>query len=567
MNFPIKVTVKGKGPETLSKQTYLAAGGEGMVCQKGGLAYKIYHDPKRMIPEAKIRELQVLAGLNNVLGPQDILLDPKSKQPIGFTMPYISKTEFLCRLFNKNFKASNGVSTDMTVEMVKIMQQTLEAIHKENILVVDFNEMNFLTSDRFTNVFFIDVDSYQTPNHKATAIMESIRDRKVVNQQFSELSDWYSFAVVSFQMYMGYHPYRKGKHPNYKPAEWGKRMDDNVSVFHPDITLGDNWKTWDLIPQAHFDWYQRVFGVTGERSIPPLPDGAVLAAVLKPVLISGTDKFDVQHVHDYKDTILGTYFYNGVACVITQAGVYVGTNLVKRFTQKVRRLSLAEVVGTHPVVVSHEGLDLTFSTLDDKKVGTVAADAAMQHNGNIYSIYNGVLLESSFQLIGQKVLHMSKQVAKVFEPATKLFPGVAVQDILGNCWLAIPYKPGACTNIPVKEMDDQRVVDARYENGIFIAITEKDRKYNRYVLHFDEKHQHYTHRLDEDVPYYGINFTTLKNGVCIHTPTDVQVEVFKDNKAIKMLDGPPFNTGTRLVNDSTTVMFVDGSRLYSVRLK
>ena len=49
MNFPLKIIVQGKGPETLDKNSYVAAGGEGTVCRKGGTAYKIYHDPKKMI--------------------------------------------------------------------------------------------------------------------------------------------------------------------------------------------------------------------------------------------------------------------------------------------------------------------------------------------------------------------------------------------------------------------------------------------------------------------------------------------------------------------------------------
>ena len=48
------------------------------------------------------------------------------------------------------------------------------------------------------------VDSYQTAHYPATAIMPSVRDWKVPLHDFSELSDWFSFAIVSFQVFLGF---------------------------------------------------------------------------------------------------------------------------------------------------------------------------------------------------------------------------------------------------------------------------------------------------------------------------------------------------------------------------
>jgi len=566
MNFPLKVAIKGKGVETLNKQSYLAAGGEGTVCQKGGLAYKIYHDPKRMIPVSKIQELQQLEGIPNVLGPRDILLDPKSNTPIGFTMPFMKKTEYLCRLFNKNFKQDNNISPDMVVEMVKIMQETLAKIHQHKILVVDINEMNFLTSLLWDQVFFIDVDSYQTPGHKATALMETVRDRTTPKGQFTEMSDWFSFAIVSFQLYMGYHPYKKGRHPQFKPKDWSARMDQNISIFHKDIDLADNWKTWDLIPKPHLEWYQRVFR-DKERSIPPLPDGVTVIGVLQPVVVTGTDKFEVTLVKDFKDKLLGTYFFNGFQHGITEKHLYSNHNVLKTFTSKIKKVSLAQVIGATPVVVFHDGNEVRFENVDGTNIGTIAASQAMQYNGCIYTVYNGKMTENTFKSFPNKTAHLTKQVGNVFEPATKLFPGVAVQDILGKCWMAIPYSPGKLSNLNIPELDGQRIIDAKFENNVCIVVSEKDGQYNRTVLCFDAQVTHYTCRIDEDVDFTGVNFTTLKNGVCIHIPADDRVEVFKDNSTVKVVNDPPFSTDMKLVNDSTGVMFINRNKLYSVSLK
>ena len=58
--------------------------------------------------------------------------------------------------------------------------------------------------------------------------MDSVRDRHAAG--WNEGTDWFSFALVSFQMFVGIHPY-KGKHPALKTLD--ERMAQNVSVLHP----------------------------------------------------------------------------------------------------------------------------------------------------------------------------------------------------------------------------------------------------------------------------------------------------------------------------------------------
>lgn len=572
MNLPAKVAVKGKGIVTLNKNSYVAAGGQGTVCQQGGIAYKIYHDPKHMIPVPKIEELKALKQLPNVLGPQEILLDPKNNKPIGFTMPFVSKTEFLCRLFNSNFKSDNNINPDTIIELVKCLQTTLSEIHKERILVVDLNEMNFLSDLNYTLAYFIDVDSYQTTSYKAAALMETVRDRQAPPGQFTKLTDWFSFAIVAFQLYMGYHPYRKGKHPKYKAKDWSERMDKNISIFHPDISLADNWKNWDVIPQPHFEWFKRVFH-NKERSIPPLPEGIVLVSIQKPIMITGTDKFEVKLIHKYDDDILRLYFFNGIQYVVTKKSVYKNISKWHIFKKTPKRFSMGLVIGDEPVKATLSDNMLYFN---DGDIGKIAANAAMHYNGAIYSIYNNNLIETTFKKSPVKTLMINKNVCNIFSPATKLYSGVAVQDILNTCWLAIPYAQKCCVNVHVKELDGQRIIDAKYENGICILISEKDGIYKRIVLCFkalsSENYRNdditaYTIRIDEDIIYNGINFTTLKNGVCINILNDDSIEIFQDNTKIKVIQDPPFKTNNRLFNDGTSVYFISQNSLYNVRLK
>ena len=162
---------------------------------------------------------------------------------------------------------------------------------------------------------------------------------------------------------------------------------------------------------------------------------------------------------------------------------------------------------------------------------------------------------------------MVKRICNVFEPATKLFKGVAVQDILGKCWLAIPFRLGACVNMPVKELDGYRIIDAKYENRFCILMAEKKGKYSRFVIFFDEQHSNYTIRVSEDINFDDINFTVNSKGVCILAIEDDKAEIFRDNNKVSCFDDFPVSSAMKLLTDGMTVMFINKKKIYSVNMK
>lgn len=566
ITYPFNLIVQNKGSESFTDSCYVAAGGEGTILKKGGKAYKIYHEEKKMIQVTKIQELQVLDKYDNILGPIDILFDYKrQKTPIGFSMLYIKDTEFLCRLFNQNFKNDNNIDPDDIIKLVRKMQETLIEIHKNKILVVDFNEMNFLMDKKtYTIPYFIDVDSYQTPSHRATAIMESIRDRQIKNNQWTEMSDWFSFGVVAFQLYMGIHPYR-GKHPSFKPNQWPERMEKNASLFCPGVQLPPSCPDMRVIPKPHLEWFKYIFD-KGGRSIPPFPDGAILVAIPQAVMISSTGKFEVKELASYDEGIRSVYFSNGYRYLITNRGVYKGDMLFYGFKTKMPRVGLVGVPNSNPLIVIQDGDIIKFQNEKDEVFGSIIADGAMEYNGRFYTLRGSALFENYFENFN-KPLHMVKRVCNVFESATKLYKGVAVQDVVGKCWLAIPFRSGSCANIPIPELDGYRIISSSYESQFCILMGEKKGKYSRFVLHFNEEHNDYTCRISEDVDFDDINFTVNAKGVCILAIENDKAEIFKDNNKVYDFDSPPFSSAMKLLTDGMTVMFINKKKLYSVNMK
>ncbi len=76
-----------QGEINLSKNHFVASGGEGHVFAKDGVAYKIYTDPSKMIPSGKIQELSAISD-PNVIRPLEVIVDQK-KHPVGYSTRFI----------------------------------------------------------------------------------------------------------------------------------------------------------------------------------------------------------------------------------------------------------------------------------------------------------------------------------------------------------------------------------------------------------------------------------------------------------------------------------------------
>jgi len=562
MDKNLKIVVN-KRTFNLTQSNYKSAGGEGSIYVKDGIGYKIYHEHKKAIHPNKIQELRALSYLKNVLAPLDVVYDYDSGKPVGFTMNFLDNVQFFCKLFTKSFRDRNNISQKMIVEIVKFMQKTLIEIHNHKILVVDYNEMNFLIDNAFKIVYHIDVDSYQTPSYPATALMESIRDRTSKNK-FTELTDWFSFGIIAFQLYIGTHPF-KGRHPKYSPKEIArlKMMDDDISVFHKDVTLPPNCQDFSAIPKPHLEWFKKVF-LNGERCIPPFADQIAAVAIVQKIIF-GNEHFLVEKDFEFLADIKDVKFFNGTRYVITEKGIFINKRQVYSFVGS-EKAELCNVVGSDPVIAKKAGDKLIFETLEKNELGTLLADGFMELNGFVYSAFNGTLIENSCTKFGSKVVHSTAVVCNIFH-SRKMFKGVVIQDILGECWVAIPWKQETCINMRIKEMDKFRIIDAKYENRFCVVIGERHGEYKRFVICFNEQHTEYNIRTEDNADLDDINFTVKENGICIMIIRDEKVEAFFNNSKIKVIENPPFDSSMELYNGEGKVFFANKKILYSVGLK
>ncbi len=553
-----------KSTTTLTDKDYLAAGGQGMVFAQKGLAYKIYHDKKQVIPVAKIQELSELQH-DNILAPIEPLYDAVTGAPIGFTMKYVKGVEFLCKIFTKTFRDKKNISPQEIATLVTQKQRTLQYVHTHSnhtILGVDLNEMNFLLSKALDQILFIDIDNYQTKNFPAQAIMDSIRDRKGKPGQFTELTDWFSWAIVTFQMYVGVHPF-KSRCKGFKPAEWSKRMDQGISCYHKDATLPTTCQPLSVIPKKHAGWYEAVFQ-HGERSVPPYADDITVAIAAVVRTIGSKGDFVVRELFQVPETIKNVYMSNGERYVVASGGIYNSQKKkVVTFHQphKKGKKGLCDVFGEAPLFVYHKDLEARFYELNGTEVGTIKAEDIMGSNGAVYTLNNGQLIENTFERFG-KLQHRIKMICEISK-SYKTFKGIVIQDDFMKCRAAIPFAIGKCVNINIEQLDGQRIIDARYERGISVIISEKQGKYFRNILCFNENHSDYTIQTEDVIDIYPVNFIVLPNQMCLLVD-DEKLSLFKNNKGRKEITNIPFDVSMRLYHDSMQVLFVDDRKLYSV---
>lgn len=565
----MKVYIQGKGGTDLTQQDFKASGGEGAIYVKGKTVYKVYHDRKKVIPASKIQELSVLTRPNIVV-PRDMLLDSKNV-PVGYTMDYHADTDALCKLFTKAFRQRNNIQPDQTAHQVKIMRDTVAHVHSHRILIVDLNEMNFLVkTPAFDDVFFIDVDSYQTPSWPATALMESVRDRHT--RGFSELTDWFAFAIVTFQMWIGIHPY-KGKHPTITTLD--ERMLRNISVMNKDVSVPAVCYPFDVIPHRQRDWYYAVFE-RGERCPPPSDTQAVAIPVHVTQQVSGSNLLTIMERLTLESDILAYYAQDGNEVIVCDGHVYVnkredpntgrkkiGDIPVAAFTAKMNRPWLAYLNGGRAQLYDCNGQLLNNFTCFASKV--------MECDGRVYLHSGNRVLEIEFTEVGNVTIVGSRQVGQVLEQSTQMHDGVVFQDLLGTLYASIFPRAGTCHQYRLKELEGFVVVEAKYENHVLMVIGSKKGTYNRFVFRFSPgfSDNSYDCRIVPDVAYIGLNFTVLDNGITVCMTEDEQLEIFsnaKGSSGVKLVDDPAIDAGMKLFHNGTQLLFAKGNKLYSATM-
>jgi hypothetical protein len=554
--------INGKIIRPFSDTDFKCKGGEANLYIRGGIAYKICHTPSIMIPEAKVKELQALDS-PLIVKPIDYIFDESIL--IGFTMKALDASCVpLVKLFTNSFRDAHAITNDHIIALCQNIKDETHDIHSKNILIVDGNELNYMVDDDFVTPYFIDVNSWKTPNFPATAIMPSIKD--FATKGFSVYTDWFSFAVVSFQLFIGMHPFG-GIADGFKKKDLAGRIKANVSILNPKVIVPDAARDFSLIPAAYMDWYFKLFE-KGERILPPaLPGDAGIISV-QVILVQSTNNFEIQEIKEYPDDVVyyGNFFGRKITktkkkLYVNKAGFNINPGVEIMYV-------MPEMV---PLFIKIHENHINFFTPDvplTVKDVNIKCSNMMIINNILYLKNRGKIVEMHFEMFGATVVPTPKKVWKCEEQSSEMFSGVIAQSLLGDAFLVIPHD-GKCKNVKVPELDDYRVIDAKYDNGICVIIGHKDNQYDKLIFKFDAGVK-YNLRIIEDVDYLPINFVTLDNGVCIMINEDDSVEIFLnrlDKNDVKRIEDPEIHSTMKLTKDGIVAMFMKGNKVFSIKTK
>lgn len=561
--------VQGQSEIRLDKSDFKAQGGEGAVYVKGSTAYKIYTDPQRAIPPPKILELSALTH-PNIIRPVDVLLDAKNR-PVGYSMRAVGKSYALCQLFPKAFRQRNNLTPETMLGLVRKLGEGVSHIHAKGILLVDLNEMNFLVAEDFAEIFFIDVDSYQTPSHPATVLMESVRDRHA--RTFTTGSDWFSFAVVSFQMFVGIHPF-KGTYPPHqnlpdKETKLDARMRANVSVLRPEVSIPASCLPFSTIPRAYLDWYRAVFE-EGKRLPPPenaqQPALTLTTPGALPPRHTGSPHFEITETQEFDSEII---WHDGLV-TITRKSVYFGG---EKFTKPQFDVKVAVTARLRrPVAAFMDGGRPCFYDLTSARnleLG-IEGEEIMLCNGQFYIKQGENIFAIEFIELRGGILPGVKLAGNVMMKSTRMFEGLAIQNLLGAYYASIFPSPGVCHQVRLPELDGYQIVDVRLYRQVLVFVGAKAGRYDKLIFRFADDFSGYDARAVPDISSTNIDFTVLDNGVVLHLTDEDTLEVFSRRKGssdVKVFRDTSIQGDAKLFHTGAQALLARGSKLYKLRMR
>jgi hypothetical protein len=537
------VTLTENGPGTV----LIAVGGQGSVYGDSRWCYKVYHDPTRSLPLAKIAELSVL-NRPEFIKPEAPLTDAGGNL-VGYAMRRVKNPESLPPLFTRSFRERKKITPGRIFDLVLKIRELVAFTHAHKILIVDMNELNFLVNAKIDTPYAIDVDSYQTPNFPADALMETVRDRhakKVGGRlMWDEGTDWFSFAVLASQLMVGIHPYR-GRHPDCQIPDAAERLEArmvrNLSIFNPKTTLPPPCYPVADIPPAYRNWLEAVLE-RGERT--PAPASGTLAVptmipvVVKPAAVtaSAAGALVFRDLADLPGTVavVRAFSNNGAPprlYALTDAGVLYGNP-----TGSWNRLGLVPPGEDHDLADTPDGTilvvrgdpasDEVVITAGSSEVYRAAGKAAVTPDGRVLILRRKHVLELSW-LAGQTPIAGERVAANVLEGSATLYPGVVVQRLLDSWYATVFPAAGLAFQVKLAELGRSKVVEARHDGRVLVVVTLDSRtgQYDRLVYRFSADYADHVVRHVRNVVHAGIAFVALPKGVAVLLADDDTVEGF-----------------------------------------
>lgn len=562
----MNVYMKYKNKQVTLPQNCVS-GGEGDVYIKDNYAYKIYHDKNKAMSETKFNELRTLEK-DNIIKPEDLLLDNKGNI-IGYAMKAVPKCYSLSRLVTNDFRNQHNIDEKTILSIVQQMRETFEYIHSKNCLIVDGNEMNYLVSEDFKNVYFIDVDSYQTKTSPANAYSVSTLDPAIAKtNKFSQASDWFIFGVVSCTLLLGIHPFKgtyKGLSLNIKKGDVKTRMEKMRSIFNKTVSVNSAVRNFNIVPNHYREWFTKLFETT-DRSLPPLNIFDVKTEInktIKNVIFNETVKSYnlIEYKNDITDFIMTTNY-----TLLKSNNEFFDIKNKNSFKVKNANSYFIEI-NNKGYLVKLENEIILFDIESSNIIKTgIVADTIVVINNRLYSLFNNKINELKYSL-SKLLINNSWDITL---NNTELFNNILVQKISRRNVLYIPFDNNACAIINMKELEDKKIVNAFYCNKLIELVYFEKGTYFRIIAKLSSNLNNYDIIFKEETESMNINAITLDNGIFISLFNDKELLITSNNmdkKGVNIVKDNNLEIDNKLVSYKNDVYMIIDNKINKISLK
>ena len=574
------VELEGRGTLTIRPNDYVSQGGEGIVYRANQTVIKVYHDPEKMRRDGMPDKLRMLSKIKHpyIVGPEGVVLDFKGS-PIGFWMPY-AEGEPLSRIFTTSFRTRAGFGDEDAKQLVERMRETVSVAHGHGALLIDGNELNWraLLSQGKTGPEprVIDVDSWEIGRWPATVIMPSIRDWS--KDTFTEMTDWFSWGIVTFQVFTGIHPY-KGTLPGFDRGDLVGRMRLNASVFDPAVVLNQAVRSFTCIPGRLLDWYRQTFA-DGYRSTPPsvlatggpaMPQAARTARVVTGP--TGSLQYDL--LLRPSQPAVRTW---PCGVVLLRDGTLVDLAKKNMIGHMLSRDGEVVKVDGGWMAADVENGRYAFACIDERTRAaiTLRCDLSIRrifrYENRLFAITETGMIELQFMRVGRPLLTLGRQTAILQPKATQWFDGVGIMDaaatIANHRFLITPFGEKACAITRIPELDFGRPVAAKAGHRFVTVVSiDKAGQYQKTEITFSKDYA--THTVWQGTTDSAdLNIALLPKGVCATIVRDGELDIFVPTSGtLSKVSDSHIATTMELANWGDTVIYLERGEAWSLKMK
>lgn len=564
-----KIVLENQGTVTIGPNDHIGTGGEGAAFRLQDWVIKLYTDPAKMQRDGMADKIAQLKTIRHpyIVAPHGLVFDQHAK-PIGYYMDYVAG-EPLARIFTNDFRTRQGFTDADASCLVERMRITVQSAHQHGALMVDANELNWLAIlGKTPEPRVLDVDSWALGRWPASVIMLSIRDWH--SNGYSQVTDWFAWGIVTFQVYVGIHPY-KGSLDGYKPADLEGRMLANASVFTPGVRLNRAVRDFAAIPPVLLDWYQATFQ-NGERCAPPSPyaKAQIIPSALQIARLvttaTGLLRFEklFSDVHDPVQRI----FPCGVLLLASKKLLDLHTQRIIATAQSYQCEIVRHTTGWLKADGDQARLQLSFIDMGLQVWPlplTIIASRAVRYENRLFLVTHQGLSEIELKHFKQPLLALGATWG-VMVNATHWFDGVGVQDAFGATFLIAPFADKACAQIRVKELDGLSVVCAKAGNRFIAVIGVNDKgEYHKLEFCFNEDYKHYT-LWHSAVDNADLNMAILPKRVCATIVNDGEVVIFvPSNGTVVKRQDQTLSTTMWLGNWGDRVLYIHDGAVWALQ--